>query len=108
MCMGFLYTVWDRVLSACGFNMVSRNGIAPSCWLFSTLILMAGSTLLIRSRKFCLCSSHWMTIHISKPKLGVVAVLRATLLKCSMYGLATMGLTGDPIAAPSTCSQNWP
>ena len=31
---------------------------------------------------------------------------RAFLSKCSMYRFATMGLTGDPIATPSTCSQN--
>ena len=35
---------------------------------------------------------------------GVGAVLRAFCSKYSMYRLATMGLTGEPMAAPSTCS----
>ena len=61
MCVGFRYTVRDRVLSAVGFTMGSRNGIAPSSLLFSTVTLMVGSTLLICSRKICLCSSCWMT-----------------------------------------------
>ena len=41
--------------------MVSRSGMAPSCLLFSTVNLMAGSTLLICSRKFYLCSFCWKT-----------------------------------------------
>ena len=32
--------------------MVSRNGMAPSCLLFSTVNVMAGSKLLICSKKF--------------------------------------------------------
>ena len=46
---------------------------------------------------------------IQKPKPkpgGLEAELRASLSKCSMYRLATIGLTGDPMATPSTCSQN--
>ena len=44
-------------------------------------------------------------IHIPGPELrGVGAVLRAFCSKYSMYKLATMGLTGEPKAAPSTCS----
>ena len=35
---------------------------------------------------------------------GWGAVLRAFCCKYSMYKLATMGLTGEPMAAPSTCS----
>ena len=78
--------------------MVSRNGIAPSCWLLSTVNLMAGSTLLLCSRKVCLCSSCWMT-KVSSTDFshnlggGVVEVLWAVLSKCSVYKLATMGLT---------------
>ena len=72
---------------------------------------MAGSTLLICPRRVCLCPSCWMT-NVSSTylihSLGVVAVLRVFLLKCFMYKLATMGLMRDPIAAPSTCSWNWP
>ena len=44
-------------------------------------------------------------VHIPAPELrGVGAVLRAFCSKYSMYKLATMGLTGEPMAAPSTCS----
>ena len=42
---------------------------------------------------------------IPKPR-GWEADLSASLSKCSMYRLATIGLTGDPIAAPSTCTYN--
>ena len=44
-------------------------------------------------------------IHIPAPELGGWgAVLRAFCSKYSMYKLATMGLTGEPMAAPVTCS----
>ena len=44
-------------------------------------------------------------IHIPVPELGGWgAVLRAFCSKYSMYKLATMGLTEEPMAAPSTCS----
>ena len=43
-------------------------------------------------------------IHIPALELrGWGAVLRAFCSKHSMYKLATMGLTGEPMAAPSTC-----
>ena len=35
---------------------------------------------------------------------GLGAVLRAFCSKYSMYRLATIGLTGEPMAAPSACS----
>ena len=45
-------------------------------------------------------------IHIPAPEPGGWwgAVLRVFCSKYSMYKLATMGLTGEPMAAPSTCS----
>ena len=44
-------------------------------------------------------------IYIPAPELGGWgAVLRAFCSKYSMYKLATIGLTGEPMAAPSTCS----
>ena len=44
-------------------------------------------------------------IYIPAPELGGWgAVLRAFCSKNSMYRLATMGRTGEPIAVPSTCS----
>ena len=48
-------------------------------------------------------------IHIPVPEPGGWgAVLRAFCSKYSIYRLATIGLTGEPTAAPSTCSKNWP
>ena len=48
-------------------------------------------------------------IHIPVPELGGWgAVIRAFCSKYSMYKLATMGPTGEPMAIPSTCSKNWP
>ena len=44
-------------------------------------------------------------IYIPVPEPGGCgAVLRAFCSKYSMYKLATMGLTGEPMAGPSTCS----
>ena len=43
-------------------------------------------------------------IPAEEPGGGWGAVLRAFCSKYSMYRLATMGLTGEPMAAPSTCS----
>ena len=44
-------------------------------------------------------------IYIPAPEPGGWgAVLRAFCSKYSMYRLATMGLTAEPMAAPSTCS----
>ena len=43
-------------------------------------------------------------IYIPTPEPGVGAVLRAFCSRYSMYKVATMGLTGEPMAAPSTCS----
>ena len=39
---------------------------------------------------------------------GVGAVDSALISKSSMNKLATIGLMGDPIAAPFTCSKNFP
>ena len=61
MCVGFLYTVMDSLPSFSTFTMVSKKGMAPSSLLFSTVKCIAGSTLLMCCRKFCLFSSFWMT-----------------------------------------------
>ena len=67
----FLYTVMDKVLSDSGLKMVSKNGMAPSSLVSSTVSLMAGSTLLMHSRKFCLCSFYWM-IKVSSTYLNQI------------------------------------
>ena len=62
VCMhGFPYTVTDRLPSASGLTNVSRKGMDPSSLLSSTVNRMAGSTLLMCWRKFCLLASMWMT-----------------------------------------------
>ena len=40
---------------------------------------------------------------VSKPE-GIRGRPKGFPVKCSMYRLVTIGLTGDPIATPSTCS----
>ena len=97
-----------RELSASGLTKVSRKGIAPFSWLPLTVNFIAGSILFIWSRKSCLWACCWMT-QVSSTNLyqnlgGWEADLSASLSKCSMHKFATIGLTGDPIAAPSTCS----
>ena len=110
MWVGFPYTVIDRVPSASGFTMVSKKGMAPSSLLVSTVNWMAGSTPLMCCRKSCLWISLWMA-NVSSTyccqSLGMGAVLRAFWPKYSIHKLATMGLTGEPIATHLTCSQNW-
>ena len=61
VCVGFLYTVMDRVPSAFGLTIVSKKGMDPSSLLSSTVNLIAGSTLLMCWRKPCLLASLWMT-----------------------------------------------
>ena len=50
----FLYTVIDSLPSVSNVTMVSKKGMAPSSLLFSTVNLMAGSTLFMCWRKHCL------------------------------------------------------
>ena len=59
--VGFLYTVIDNLPSASGLTVVSKKGMAPSSLLFSTVNLMAQSTLFMCWRKLCLFSSLWTT-----------------------------------------------
>ena len=61
VCVGFLYTVMDRLPSTSGLTMVSKKGMDPSSLLSSTVNLMAGSTQLMCWRKSCLVTSLWMT-----------------------------------------------
>ena len=51
MLVASLYTVIDSVLSASGLTMVSKKGMAPFSLLSSTVNFMAGSTVLMCSRK---------------------------------------------------------
>ena len=105
--VGLQYTVIDKDLSARGVTKVSRKGIAPLPWVSSTVNLIAGLILLMWSRNACLWACFWMT-RVSSTNLyhtwGLIADDRTFFSKHSIYRLATMGLTSDPIGAPSTCS----
>ena len=106
--VGLWYTIMLRELSASGLTKVLRKGVASFSWLPSTVNFILGFILFIWSRKSCLWACCWMT-QVSSKNLyqnleGWEADLRASPSKCSIYRLATIGLTGDPIAIPSTCS----
>ena len=106
--VGFLYTVIDRFPLASGLTMMSKKGMAPSPLLFSTANWMAGSKLLMCCRKSCLWISLWM-INVSSTylhqSLGCGEQYWEPFAQSTpIYRLATMVLTGEPIAAPLTCS----
>ena len=107
--VGFLYTVMDSVPSASGLTMVSKNGMDPSSLLSSTVNLMAGSTLFMCWRKPCLLKSLWMT-KVSSTNLcqnlggGWGHYLELFIPSTPCRGWPTMGLTGETMAVPSTCS----
>ena len=87
---------------------VSRKGNDPSALVFSTVncifcsmpfICWKNSSLYVVSRMTNVSSTY-----LFQRVGGCGAVSRALVSKCSMYILAIMGLSGDPIAAPSVCS----
>ena len=84
----------------------------PSSLLSSTVNLIAGSTLFMCYRKPVFVGflvDNKGVIHQPAPEPGGWgAVLRAFCSKYSIYRLATIGLTGEPMAAASICSKNWP
>ena len=104
--VGFLYMEVDKLRSSFTVTKVSRKGNDPSAlvfsavnWIFSPIpfICWKNSSLYVVSRMTKVSSTNLFQ------RLGVCgAVSRALVSKCSIYTLATMGLSGDPIAAPST------
>ena len=54
----------------------------------------------------CRLDDHKCVMHKSSPQTGggMCAALRALISNSSIYKFATIGLIGEPIAAPSTCS----
>ena len=115
VCVGFLYTNVKRELSGCAKTIVSRNGGDPSGFASSDVNWMCGSKLLMCSRKFSFLVES-MTIKVSSTNLfhtlgGCTAELMALISKYSMKRLPAMGLMGDPVAAPCSCSKilpwNW-
>ena len=103
--VGFLYTVVDRLPSFFGVTKVSRKGMDPSALVVSAVNFIFSSMSLMWLKNSSLCSVSKMTKVLSTNlfhKCGVCgAVSRAFVSKFSMKILATMGLSGDPIAAPS-------
>ena len=106
--VSFLYTVVFRDPSDCGMIIVSRNGIAPSGFASSDVNWMCGSKLLIWLKNSSFLAESKMTQASSMYLFyifgGCLAVLMAFTSKSSMKRLATMGLMGDPMAAPLICS----
>ena len=98
----------DREPSTSGFTIVSKKGMDPSSLLSSTVNLMAGvnTVYVLKEALFVgFLVDDKGVIHIPAPKPGGWgAVLRAFCSKYSIYKLATMGLTGELMATPSTCS----
>ena len=110
MCRFPVYSDGQMETISLWFNNSVQEGdgtILPCC--HSTVNPMAGSSLLMPWRKLCFKASYVddrSVIHIQALeqlwKWG--AVLRSFCSKYSMYNFATMGLTGEPMAAPSTFS----
>ena len=106
--VGFLYTLVDRLPSLLVLLKFPERVWIHQLWWFQLWILSSlqwhwcdWKTLL------CVLFPKWQKCHpqISSIDLGgCCAVSRAFVSKFFMKILATMGLSGDPIAAPSTCS----
>ena len=106
----------------CGFPVYRYGQRTISLWFDNSVQEGDGPILLVVL--YCKPNGRVNTIYVLKEALfvgflvddkGVIyipapepggwgAVLRAFCSKYSMYRLATMGLTGEPMAAPSTCS----
>ena len=106
----------------CGFPVYSYGQRTISLWFNNSVQEGDGAILLVVL--YCKLYSRVNTVYVLKEALfvgflvdgkgviyipapeprGVGAVLRAFCSKYSMYKLATMGLTREPMAAPSTCS----
>ena len=100
VCVGLQYTFILRELSASNLTKVSRKGIAPLSWLPSIVNFIAGSILLIWSRKSCLWTCGWMT-QVSSTNLyqslgGLEADLRAFLPNAPCTGCLIWGLLVTP------------
>ena len=104
VCLGFLSTEVWRASSSLGVIRIPKNGMVPSVMENFMLGLMEFKC----SRKLFL-SCFLMIVSVSCTYLfqstGVEGdVLMAWTSRSSINRLATMGLMGDNIAAPSACS----
>ena len=105
----FLNTDVLRLPSSLGVTKMSRNGIDPSSLTSSQVNFMFWWMELRCCRKLLL-SSFFIIVKVSSTYLfqndgGVGDVLRAWTSRSSMNRFATIGLIGDPMAAPSVCPQ---
>ena len=86
---------------------MSRNGIEPSCLVFSTLNWMLVSTELMCFRNSLLwivfCTTKVSSTCLSHRLRSFEDVLITLVSKLSMKRLAAMGLTGDAMTAPFNC-----
>ena len=87
---------------------MSRKGLAPYALLVSAVNFMFSSIeLMWWKTHLCVCASMKTKVSSTNPfhRLGECgADSRAFVSNSSMKVLATMGLSGDPIAAPYICS----
>ena len=102
------YTEVWRLPSSIGVIKMSKKGMAPSGLVSSLINLIPGLMVFKCSRKLSLCC-FWMIVNVSSTNLfqsteGDGAIMMAWTSKSSLNRFATMGLIGDPIAAPSVCS----
>ena len=106
LCEFAFYRQWCCLPSSSGVISISRKGMEPHVkWMLSSMELMCS-----RKESFC---DFWMIVKVSSTNLfpqcsGDGAVARALVSRSSMNKFATIGLMGDPIAAPSTCSYSLP
>ena len=94
--------------SLSGVINISRKGMEPSSLGSSYVKCMFESIELMCSRKTSL-STFWMIGKVSSTNLFHIlgvdgAVARALVSRSSTNKLAIIGLNGNPIAAPLTCS----
>ena len=95
-----------------GVMSISKKAMDPSSFESSQVKWMLSSIEFRCCKKVSLCDL-WMMMKVSSTNLfqrmgGVGAVDSALTSKASMNKLATIGLIGDPIAAPFTCLKNFP
>ena len=103
----FLKTVVLRLPSGWGMTKMSRKSMESSILESSPVKCIHWSIKLICFRKLLLCADLMNTkvssTYISTD-LGLGDVLRALASNSSIYKFAPMGLIGEPIADPSSCS----
>ena len=107
VCVGFLYTDVKRELSGCGITIVSKKGRDPSDLASSVVNWMCRSMLLKCSKNFSFLAESMPTKVSSTYLFHMLGGYSAELMPWispPYRGWSQMGLIGDPIAAPCSCS----